>query len=157
MVIVANEPPCLVCILCVSTAPDCHSRPAPRGTGRIEHLRNSCWLLALSFQPKYKTLSPIQVLPCRAKRRILVSPGAEFSDLALAELEALSCAFLAVFLAFLAARVTRHHALGLQLAAEFGVELHERPRNAELYCVSLTAHAAAQYTGDDVECSPSVG
>src|ERR1700730_4231465 len=47
MVIVANEPPYSVCILRVSSAPDCHSRPAPRGTGRIEHLKQ---LLASSSQ-----------------------------------------------------------------------------------------------------------
>src|ERR1700733_565560 len=79
------------------------------------------------------------------------------STVSLRELESLACALLAVLLALLAARVTSHQALGLQLAAQFRIELHQGARNPQLHRIGLTAHSAAQYAGDNVEGNRRIG
>src|SRR5947209_849983 len=146
MVMVANEPPYSVCI---RRSPCPQARlprvaipvPAPRSTGRIEPLKTSFQLKPKllpkpSFQPKSKSLS------FRAERGISVLLGTPDSVLALRELEPLSRALLAVLLAFLAARVARDHALGLQFLAQFCVELHQGARHTQLHRVGLAAHPA---------------
>src|ERR1700728_4247311 len=128
MVIVANEPPYLVCIGNQLPVPSCqfpvkNSRipqlvigkhfpiaipvPAPQGSGRIEHLKQ---LSAISSQPKTN--------PCHSERRRFPAGARNLhlqkrrasANLPLAELEPLARALLAVLLPFLAARVTRDHA-----------------------------------------------
>src|SRR5258705_3240097 len=109
MVIVANEPPYSVCIRLTPVVSGQWSAasetthwnliasnrqllfriaipvPVPRSTGRIEHLKTSCQLSAVSFSAKNE---PCHSDPERTR-------GAEESHsrqrLALAELEALSC------------------------------------------------------------------
>src|SRR5277367_956888 len=156
MVIVANEPPYSVCIgkLVLSTEypeknsgrldtgtwvllSDCHSRPAPRGTGRIEHLKN--------IYPKLFCHS-------EAKRGISISSDAQ-PALPLAELEALSSALLPILLPLFAARIARDQTFRLQLAAQLRIKLHQGARNAELHSISLATHSTAQNIGDDVERS----
>jgi lipopolysaccharide export LptBFGC system permease protein LptF len=50
------------------------------------------------------------------------APSLHETFLPLRELEALSCALLAVLLAFFGPRITRHHALGFELFAQLGIE-----------------------------------
>src|SRR5258708_31187647 len=100
-------------------------------------------------------MSKIHVIPSGARN--LGFLGTRYSVLSLRELEALSRALLSVLLPFLAARVTSDQALGLQLAAQFRVKLHQRPRNPELYRIGLTTHSAAQHVGDNVERSRRIG
>ena len=52
-------------------------------------------------------------------------------SLALRELEALAGTFLPILLALVLARVAAQHSLLFQLGAQFGIELQERPCNAE--------------------------
>src|SRR5579884_1894631 len=75
------------------------------------------------------------------------------NPLALAVLEALARALLSVLLALLGARITRNHALGLELAAKFDIELHQRSCHAELHRASLPVHAPAGNVCDHVESS----
>src|SRR5450432_1943836 len=70
---------------------------------------------------------------------------------ALAVLEALACARLAVLLAFLLARVAREEARSLHDAALLGVERDERPRDAVAHGLGLSALAAALAGGPHVE------
>src|SRR4051794_29494456 len=53
--------------------------------------------------------------------------------LPLAELEALPCALLSVLLALFTAGVAADHSLGLELFAQFDIELHQSARNAKLH------------------------
>src|SRR5580700_3063595 len=73
------------------------------------------------------------------------------SGLPLRELEASASALLAVLLAFLAARIARDHAAGLESLSQFDVELHQRACNTELHCIGLAVHAATLDRGQDVE------
>src|SRR6185369_10237788 len=113
----------LVCIreLSRSTSRITIPVPAPRSTGRIEHLKQ---LPAFSCQ---------------------------LSLLSLAELEALASAFLPILLAFLAARIARDQALGLQLLAELGVEKHERARDSKFHRIGLSVDSATGDVRQDIE------
>src|SRR5208337_256215 len=108
MVMLANQPPYMVCI--GRTLLNCSRLPFPsphRGTGRIEHLN----LLAVETQ-----LATSQVQPETQQAASLQK------NLALAVLEALPGALLAVLLAFLGARVTADQAFALQLLAQLDVK-----------------------------------
>src|SRR6266446_7216239 len=83
-------------------------------------------------------------------------PSAKRKTLPLAELEALACALLTVLLALFGSRITRDHALGLQLGAEFSIEQHECARNAQPHCIRLSSDAAAAHVGQHVEVGRSV-
>src|SRR5580698_3034223 len=77
--------------------------------------------------------------------------------LPLAELEPLPGALPPVLLALFAARVASYQTLGLQLAPQLRIELHQGPRNAELHRVSLPAHSTAQHVGDHVKRGCGIG
>src|ERR1700691_3170705 len=77
--------------------------------------------------------------------------------LSLTELEAFPCAFLSVLLALFGARITRHHAFGLELPAQFCVEQHESARNAEAHCIRLPGDSAAAHICQHVERGRRVG
>src|SRR5690242_3459864 len=62
--------------------------------------------------------------------------------LAFRELEAFTRALLAVLLALFGARVAGDEACAFQARAEFGVELHQRPRHAVAHGAGLTGLAA---------------
>src|SRR6266542_6775732 len=77
--------------------------------------------------------------------------------LALAELEALARALLAVLLALFLPRVTRHQACRLHLGAQLGVELLQRARHTHAHRAGLRRYAAARAVGDDVKVVRSFG
>src|SRR5882724_5274815 len=141
MVMLANQPPRLVCIrLNVSfqfqvssfktrrrLPPFRIAIPAPhRGAGRIEHL-----ISALSTE-------------CPAPRIHWVT--GTWQPLPLRILEPFSRALLAVLLAFLGARVAADHSFRFELLAQFDVEQHERASNTELDGVSLSINSAASHS-----------
>ncbi len=84
-------------------------------------------------------------------------PSAKRKTLPLAELEALACALLTVLLALFGARITRDHALGLQLGAEFSIEQHESARNTQANRVGLSSDSAAAHIRQNIEVGRGVG
>jgi hypothetical protein len=88
--------------------------PAPRSTGRIEHLQNRP--SAISLQPK--------LLSFRAARNRRLRDESESRNLLLplTVLEALSCAFLTVLLPFLGTRIASYHPFGLEFLPKFDIE-----------------------------------
>src|SRR6266542_2119116 len=72
-------------------------------------------------------------------------------SLALAELEALARALLAILLALFLPRVARHQPVGLHLGAQLGVELLQRARHAHAHRAGLCRHAAAGAGGGHVK------
>src|SRR5208282_587524 len=89
--------------------------------------------------------------------QLSVRSDSQPKSLPLAELEALSGALLPVLLAFFGARVTGYHALGLELAAQFRIELHKSARDAEAHRIGLSSDSAAADVGQHVECSRTIG
>src|SRR5271169_386970 len=77
--------------------------------------------------------------------------------LSLAELEPLPRAFLSILLALFGARITSHHAFGLELRAQLSVKQHESARDAEADCIRLASDSAAAHICQDVERARSVG
>src|SRR5947208_14246179 len=75
--------------------------------------------------------------------------------LPLTELEALPCALLSVLLALFSARVAAAHSRGLELFAQFDIELHQSARNAKLHSIGLAIHASARNIRDHIKCSRS--
>src|SRR4051812_38090879 len=73
--------------------------------------------------------------------------------LALAELEPLTCALLAVLLAFLASRIAPQETCCLQLRAQFRIEQDQRAGKAHLYCAGLSIHAATVHGDRGIERS----
>src|SRR5260370_41673974 len=86
-----------------------------------------------------------------------LQPSAKHKTLPLAELEALACALLSVLLTLFGSRITRHHAFGLQLRAEFSIEQHESTRNTQANRIGLPANSTAAHVGQDVDMGPPVG
>src|SRR5579859_3872648 len=72
-------------------------------------------------------------------------------QLSLRELEPLTSALLAVFLAFVRARVARQQAQLLQLRTEFDIELEQCAGNAQTRRAGLTGRSAAIRQNQDVE------
>src|ERR1700734_1062189 len=148
MVIVANEPPRSVCILrAAEPLRIAIPVPAPRGSGRIEHLKTNhsyglSWLRL--YSPHAGLPPPAETLPATS----LHFP--------LRELEPLAGALLSVLLAFFAARVPADHALALQFLAQLSIELHQGPGDSELHGVCLAANSAAQHIRDHIERSRRV-
>src|SRR6266478_1343466 len=91
------------------------------------------------------------------KSAVSTQPSAKPKTLPLAELEALACALLSVLLTLFGARITRDHALGLQLGAEFSIEQHECARNAQAHRIGLSSDSAAAHVGQHVEVGRGVG
>src|SRR5579863_2701367 len=142
MVMLANQPPRLVCIGSVKLIPLLPIAipvPALSGTGRIEHLK-------IVVRPWSSVVSPTAVI--NGQRR-----ATNDRSLALAVLEALSRALLTVLLAFFRARIAADHAFGLQLLAQLNIKDHEGAGNAELYRVGLAIHAAAGNSGNHIEAA----
>jgi hypothetical protein len=77
--------------------------------------------------------------------------------LTLAELEALSCALLAVFLAFSHARIARKKAVIPQPLAQIGIENRERAREPHAHGASLTTHSTAVNRRPNVELVAGIG
>src|SRR5579863_365117 len=143
MVIVANEPPRSVCILrAVEPLRIAIPVPVPQGSGRIGPLKQ------LTRRDVACYVSSHHMPACLRRQETL---RATSLHLPLAELEPLARALLPVLLALFPARIPADHALGLQLLAQFSIEHHQRARDPELHCVSLTAYAAAQHIGDHIE------
>ena len=63
--------------------------------------------------------------------------------LPLGELEPLTCALLTVLLALVLAGIAGQETELLELAAQFGVELHQGPCDTETGCAGLACEAAA--------------
>src|SRR5207249_2662903 len=109
MVMLANQPPCLVCILHAPAGPlrIAIPVPAPRGTRRIEHPKP-----AISFQ----LLASSQIQrPCHSERsEVSRFARTRCSVLSLRILEPFTRALLSVLLAFFGARVAAYHAFRLQ-------------------------------------------
>src|ERR671912_2311345 len=73
------------------------------------------------------------------------------------ELEALARARQPVLLAFLDARVGREQTVLLQLFAQFAVEFHKRPGDAQPHCTGLAVHPTTGHRRQDVELFPCFG
>src|SRR5262245_22249099 len=97
--------------------------------------------------------SMVSRLPCETLKACHV----ETRVLALAELEALAGALLPVLLSFLAARIARDHAFGLELLAQFGIELHQRASQTQLHRVGLSIDSATRNVGNHVEVACCLG
>src|SRR5690348_12709002 len=77
--------------------------------------------------------------------------------LALAELESLTRALLAVLFAFLDARVARQKTFALELFAQFRVELKQGAGNAQAHRISLAIHTASGDIGQHIEAGGALG
>jgi hypothetical protein len=90
------------------------------------------------FAPESSILLPASRRPC-----IQFAFANWRPKLALAELEALPRAFLAVFLALSHARIARQKSVGPQPMAQIGIEDGKRAREAHAHRAGLTSHPAA--------------
>src|SRR5208282_4526115 len=119
--------------------PDCHSRPPRLSGGGGMNLY---------------TLKPVV---CRWPVVVRERPSTNDHRLSLTELEALSCALLSVLLALFGARVASHHTFGLELLAQFGIELHERARDAQAHSIGLSGDSTTAHVGQHVEVGRGLG
>ena len=148
MVMLANQPPHLVCIACSSrTLNGCFRIaipvPAPRGTGRIEHLKSA---VAVSRQPSAKTLQPLSFRDVARNLDLL-----DTSIYRLLNWNRLRAPFCPYFLRSLPreSRVTMPSALSFLRNSD--VELHQRAGDAQLHRVGLAVDSAARDTGENIE------
>src|SRR5437867_11870606 len=79
------------------------------------------------------------------------APKAIIAKLALGDLEPFASAFLSILLALVLPRVSRQHPQLLQLRAQLGVELQQRPRDSQFRCTGLPRRAAAAGCNQNIE------
>src|SRR3954454_20093497 len=129
--------------------------PVPALGAREELNKHSAVSTQPSAKPKPKTLhselagwNRAREEPYEARMRPRTRTGRK---LPLAELEALPCALLSVLLALFTPGVAADHSLGLELFAQFDIELHQSASNAKLHGIGLAIHAAARHIRDHVK------
>jgi len=76
-------------------------------------------------------------------RRVIHAPRPQKAPLALGELEALARALLAVFLAFVFARIASQQTRFLERGTQFGVKRNQCAGNTQLNCPSLAGNPAS--------------
>src|SRR6266571_7054350 len=137
MVMLANQPPHLVCIFRIPCGCSRLPFPSPHARYGKNLTPVSCFQLLVS-SPETRNQKLDTALP-------------------LAVLESLSRAFLSILLAFFGARVPANQSLGLKFLAQLGIEQHERTSDAKLHRIGLAVHSASGNPGDDIEPSGRVG